>query len=221
MRRTLALLLLPVAGLAQMQSPTESSIARQLEAVQKQREAIRKQAGNPQKGSPTNSFFTAPWTLAMSQSPSLQANCDPMADADIASLIDKAASREGVNPKLVRAVIRQESGFRPCAVSVKGAQGLMQLMPETAEQFRVADPFDPAQNVDGGTKFLKELLAKYSGDLRLTLGAYNAGAGRVSEAGGVPDIQETQDYVTSILNEIGAAGGDRNNAAAALVPGST
>ena len=147
----------------------------------------------------------------------IKADCDPMAAADVDTLIDRAATREGVNAKLVRAVIRQESGFRPCAVSPRGAQGLMQLMPDTAERFHVSDAFDPGQNVDGGTKFLKELLAKYAGDLRLALGAYNAGPERVDASGTVPDIQETQDYVTSILNELGTT----NNDHPAASPGTT
>src|SRR5581483_8762511 len=98
-------------------------------------------------------------------------DCDPMPEPEVAKLIDTAAAAEEVKPELIRAVIRQESAFHACAVSPKGAQGLMQLMPATAERFHVTDPFDPAQNVSAGAKFLKELLAKYSGDLRLTLSA--------------------------------------------------
>lgn len=209
------LMSLPVLTLAQAPDThppkTESSVAKQIESVQKQRDTIRKQVSVPQKPLAADTFFTASWTWAMpSPRPSaIQADCDPMADADVGALIDKAATREGVNAKLVRAVIRQESGFRPCAVSPRGAQGLMQLMPDTAERFHVSDPFDPGQNVDAGTKFLKELLAKYAGDLRLALGAYNAGPERVNEAGALPDIQETQDYVTSILNDLGTTNNDR------------
>jgi soluble lytic murein transglycosylase-like protein len=102
-------------------------------------------------------------------------------------------------------VIKQESGFRPCAVSPVGAQGLMQLMPDTADQLRVADAFDPAQNVNGGAAYLKQLLTKYKGDIKLTLGAYNAGPKRTDDAGGVPNIPETQNYVASILADMGSA----------------
>jgi soluble lytic murein transglycosylase-like protein len=107
-----------------------------------------------------------------------------------------------VKSELIRAVINRESGNRPCAVSVKGAQGLMQLMPATSEQFGVGDPFNAKQNVEGGTKLLKQLLAKYNGNLALTLAAYNAGSGRVDRDGGVPAIPETLRYVTSILAKL-------------------
>jgi soluble lytic murein transglycosylase-like protein len=102
-------------------------------------------------------------------------------------------------------VIKQESAFRPCAISQKGAQGLMQLMPETVDQLGIKDPFDVKQNIDGGAKFLKELLTRYSGDLSLALGAYNAGAGKVDAAGGaIPPIAETEAYVKAILGDMKA-----------------
>jgi soluble lytic murein transglycosylase-like protein len=100
-------------------------------------------------------------------------------------------------------MIGQESAFRPCAVSAKGAEGLMQLMPETAAELGVADPFDPRQNLDGGARFLKQLLDKYKGDLPQALGAYNAGPKTVDESGGVPDLQETREYVDAILAKAG------------------
>jgi soluble lytic murein transglycosylase-like protein len=99
-------------------------------------------------------------------------------------------------------VIRKESAFYPCAVSPKGALGLMQLMPATAEMLGVTDPFDPKQNVDAGAKFLKQLIEKYAGDLPLALSAYNAGPARVDTARGVPDIAETKNYVADILSSI-------------------
>ena len=115
-------------------------------------------------------------------------------------MIDRAAQKEGVDPALVREIARQESAFRPCAVSPKGAEGLMQLMPATQMQFDVTDPFDPGQSLDAGTKLLKQLLDRYHGDLSMALGAYNAGPTRVDKAGGVPEIPETKNYVLSILN---------------------
>jgi|SRR5579862_1937646 len=133
-------------------------------------------------------------------------DCDPLPEAQIAPVFLEAAQREGLEPALLSAVIKQESGFRPCAISQKGAQGLMQLMPETAEQLGIKDPFDVKQNIDGGAKFLKELITRYSGDLSLALGAYNAGAGKVDAAGGaVPPIAETENYVKEILNNMKAA----------------
>jgi soluble lytic murein transglycosylase-like protein len=129
-------------------------------------------------------------------------DCDPLPATDVSALVDTAAKREGVRPELIRAVMEQESAFKPCALSPKGAQGLMQLMPATADEFHLADVFDPAQNVGAGAKLLRMLLDKYSGDTRLALSAYNAGGARVDQSGGVPDIPETQDYVTSILSRL-------------------
>jgi len=100
---------------------------------------------------------------------------------------------------LIYAVIRQESGYDPYAVSHKGAKGLMQLMPATAKRFGVKDVFDPAENVQGGVKYLRQLLDRYDGDRRLALAAYNAGEGAVDRFGGVPPYRETQDYVDRIV----------------------
>jgi soluble lytic murein transglycosylase-like protein len=128
--------------------------------------------------------------------------CDPVSETDLAPIVLDAAQREGLEPRLLTAVIEQESAFRPCAVSQKGAQGLMQLMPATAEQFGVSDPFDIQQNIGGGARFLKELLTRYTGDLALALGAYNAGPTKVDEAGAVPAIPETTNYVREILRKL-------------------
>jgi soluble lytic murein transglycosylase-like protein len=128
--------------------------------------------------------------------------CSAMPAQEIDQLIEQNAKQEGIKAELIRAVIRQESGNKPCAVSSKGAQGLMQLMPETAAQMGVGDPFNPKQNVEAGAKLLKQLLAKYKGDVALTLAAYNAGSGRVDREGGVPQIPETLEYVASILTKL-------------------
>lgn len=114
--------------------------------------------------------------------------------------IDEAAARHDVDPNLVRAVIKVESNFNAHAVSPKGAMGLMQLMPSTARELNVSNPFDPHQNVDAGVRHLKHLLNNYGGDIRLTLAAYNAGQGAVERHGGVPRFRETQDYVKRITN---------------------
>jgi soluble lytic murein transglycosylase-like protein len=99
--------------------------------------------------------------------------------------------------------MRQESGFKPCAVSIKGAQGLMQLMPATAAQFHVTDPFDPEQNVQAGALFLKQLLKKYNGDLRLALVAYNAGSTRADQLDPSQYPAETQGYLANIFADLG------------------
>jgi soluble lytic murein transglycosylase-like protein len=117
---------------------------------------------------------------------------------DIDAAIDQAASRHNVDPNLVRAVIKVESNFNPNAVSRKGAMGLMQLMPQTARQLKVQNPFDPQQNVDAGVRHLKQLMENYGGDVKLTLAAYNAGQGAVARSAGVPHFAETRNYVKRI-----------------------
>jgi soluble lytic murein transglycosylase-like protein len=117
---------------------------------------------------------------------------------EIDQSIVMAAARHNVDPNLVRAVIKVESNFNSNAVSRKGAMGLMQLMPKTARELRVRNPFDPDQNVDAGVRHLKYLLENYNGDVNLTLAAYNAGEGAVRRSAGVPRYAETQDYVRKI-----------------------
>jgi len=111
-----------------------------------------------------------------------------------------AAARHNVDPNLVRAVVKVESNFNSNAVSRKGAMGLMQLMPSTARELKVSNPFDPDQNVDAGVRHLKQLLENYRGDVNLTLAAYNAGSGAVARSAGIPHYAETQNYVRRITN---------------------
>ena len=131
-------------------------------------------------------------------------DCDPLPKESADALINSAAAREGIAVTLVRQVVQRESGLKPCAVSPKGALGLMQLMPATAEEMGVRDPFDPEDNVRGGVKYLKLLLERYAGDVAKTLAAYNAGPGRVDRVDGVPDIPETRRYVVDILTSLGS-----------------
>ena len=119
---------------------------------------------------------------------------------DIDAAIDQAAARHNVDPSLVRSVVKVESNFNPNAVSSKGAMGLMQLMPSTARSLNVANPFDPAQNVDAGVRHLRKLLDSYGGNVPLSLAAYNAGSGAVARSAGVPHFRETQNYVRRITN---------------------
>jgi soluble lytic murein transglycosylase-like protein len=122
------------------------------------------------------------------------------APMDFERMVDAAARRHGLDPALVRAVVAVESGFQPQAVSPKGAQGLMQLMPATARDLGVMDPFDPASNLDGGSRYLSTLVARYDGDLSKALAAYNAGMGAVARHGGVPPYAETRTYVNRVLS---------------------
>jgi soluble lytic murein transglycosylase-like protein len=115
-------------------------------------------------------------------------------------IVNDAAARHQVDPALVKAVINTESGWNPGAVSRKGAMGLMQLIPGTAERFGVGNPYDPAQNIEGGTTYLKTLLDRYNGDLSKSLAAYNAGEGAVDRSGGVPWYPETQRYVQKVTD---------------------
>ena len=180
---------------AEIKSKMAESLAKQRVAAMQQITAVMGKAPTP-----AVSFYTVPWVetpVPFSQPP-----CDPLPSAELDKLVAEGAQQEGVKPELIRGVIAQESGGRPCAVSGKGAQGLMQLMPATSEQFGVKNPFDPRQNVEAGTKLLKQLLTKYKDDISLALAAYNAGEGRVDRDGGVPQIPETQNYVNDIQSKL-------------------
>ena len=194
------------------QPPADSQASRDFEAsvkaamapsIAQQRAAIQKQVStSPLSGAPlrptSSSFFTIPFPPVEAGT----ADCDPLPAEQLDPLIEAAAHKTGVEAQLVRTVIDKESAGRPCALSAQGAQGLMQLMPATAEELDVDDPFDPRQNVEAGAKLLKSLLERYKNDPALALSAYNAGPERVDQAGGIPQIPETMDYVTAILDKL-------------------
>jgi soluble lytic murein transglycosylase-like protein len=168
------------------------ALAKQRAAVEVQREAAHKQA----------ELLRLEPLVRRSAQP-VEFDCEPIADAAVNPFIDDASKANNLETGLVRAVIRQESQFYPCAISDKGAEGLMQLMPSTIEQFGVRDAFDPKQSIEAGAKYLKQLFEKYKGNLELVLGAYNAGPSAVDEAKGIPEIPETRDYVQAILESLG------------------
>lgn len=131
---------------------------------------------------------------------------DPQKKVDLESeqmqsLIDQAASKHGIEPELIRAVIVTESNARPELVSDKGAKGLMQLMDDTAGELGVDDPFQPDQNIEGGSAYLSGLMKRYNNDLTLALAAYNAGPSKVDQYEGIPPYAETRDYVQRVLKE--------------------
>jgi soluble lytic murein transglycosylase-like protein len=117
--------------------------------------------------------------------------------------IRTASERYGLDPELIRAIIKVESSFNPYAVSEKGAMGLMQLMPETAEEMQVGEPFEAKENIMGGSRYLRKLLNMFDGDLRLGLAAYNAGPNKVLKNRSIPKIPETEQYVKKVMREYG------------------
>lgn len=123
----------------------------------------------------------------------------PVPTAQIDALVGQNSTAWQVDPSLVKAIIANESGFDANATSKVGAQGLMQLMPATAQAVGVRDPYDPAQNVAGGTRYLRGLLDRFNGDVRLAVAAYNAGPNAVEKYGDVPPYAETQNYVANVL----------------------
>jgi hypothetical protein len=194
----LVLSALPLAG-TDASDLQRTAAAKMRTAIEKQQASVRRQ----QPGG--DGFFISGWLnsvkLVTPRAP-LAGDCDPLAVEALGEIVNRASAEHGVAAPIVRAVIAQESGGRPCVVSPKGAQGLMQLMPATQADLGVTDPFDPAQNVNAGAAYLRQLLDRYKQNLRLALAAYNAGPGRVDEHRKVPAIAETQDYVDSILSAL-------------------
>jgi soluble lytic murein transglycosylase-like protein len=143
--------------------------------------------------------------------PNPPATSAPTVSGPYAKLIRSAAAKRGVDGALIQRVIAAESNFNPRAVSPKDAFGLMQLLPETAGRYSVVNLFDPAQNIDAGTRYLKTLLDQYNGNVPLALAAYNAGPETVARYGGVPPFPETQNYVRRITSEMAKSNGRGQN----------
>jgi len=130
----------------------------------------------------------------------VEAGNSTLRPSEINHMVEQTASRLQVDPQLVQAIIKVESEYDPKAVSNKGAMGLMQLIPETAQRFGVENPFNPKENIEGGVSYLRHLLDLFGGDLPLSLAAYNAGEGAVQRSGGIPSFAETRDYVRKVTN---------------------
>jgi len=194
----LAIFLVQDAGSQQPQrvrAAMAGSIEKQRASVEQQLKSIKDPLPPAIPASFAVPSFTVPMPVAYA--------CEPVAQPELTKMIDNVAREQSVDASLVREVARQESAFHPCAVSPKGAQGLMQLMPATQAQLEVRDPFNPQESLSAGAKLLKQLLDRYHGDLALALSAYNAGITRVDRTFSVPEIPETRDYVTDILGRMG------------------
>lgn len=161
------------------------SLLQQRASIEKQRAAIQRQRG-----------------VAVVAPPVSKPSCAQIDAPQLGRMIEVAAGMNQVSPDLVREVARQESAFQPCAVSRKGAEGLMQLMPATQASLGVDDPFDPEESLMAGARLLHELLARYDGSVPLVLSAYNAGPRRVDRAHWIPSIPETRNYVAQILSRL-------------------
>jgi soluble lytic murein transglycosylase-like protein len=196
---------------ASVPKPMKDAVARQHQALAAMAESLQAQRRSVQlqlSALPEASFFKLsplPPAPPIPPLPAATPTCPQLPSSELDALIDGAAQRQDLEPDLLRSVIRQESAARPCAVSPKGAMGLMQLMPATAVQLGVVNAFDPKENIDGGARLLKQLLKAYGGDVSLALGAFNAGPGKVDEAGGLPDYPETLDYVQRVMSFLPSA----------------
>jgi soluble lytic murein transglycosylase-like protein len=166
-------------------------------------EAVQTSESNTLKNS-TNSIQNNPGSIYNSVIPSNIKNVDELSTSKktmdkIENSIDEASQKYNIDSDLIRAIIKQESNYNKNALSGAGAQGLMQIMPQTAQYLGIDDPWDISQNIDGGTKYIKEQLNTFNNNLELAVAAYNAGPGNVQKYNGIPPFEETKNYVEKVL----------------------
>ncbi len=186
-------------------SAMSASIERQKASVRRQRAGVLESGTASEDSTELPAFFVTAPLLEPAQN---GGDCDRLPPMQLEPLIARAAKANQVSGDLVRAVMRQESSFRPCAISGKGAMGLMQLMPGTAADLGVDDALDPEQNAFAGAKLLHTLMTRYHGDLNRVLGAYNAGPATVDAADGPPNFPETTGYIEKITEALGIPNAD-------------
>jgi soluble lytic murein transglycosylase-like protein len=198
-----ALATTPVAPVFDPEKAMEEALKKQRASLDKQREAIHRQVLDRAEKVATSVSSLEQFIVPLPMLAAPQPDCPPLNSERVSELISAAAQKQSLDPALLKAVIKQESGFNPCAVSSMGAQGLMQLMPATARELHVTNVFDPVQNVQAGATYLKQMLERYKGDLPLALVGYNAGPARADQGPGATYPLETQNYVASILADLG------------------
>jgi soluble lytic murein transglycosylase-like protein len=179
----------------QAEKATSSFAGQRAESIRLMRESIARQKESIRNQAPREQL-----RLNRDQNPPIagRADCEPISDVDVAPMISEAAAQSNLDPALIRAVISQESAFRPCAVSARGAMGLMQLMPETAASLNLTDPYDPRQNIRCGAQYLRQMFDQFQGNEKRALAAYNAGPARVQDDSFVA-MEDVQQYVERIL----------------------
>ena len=180
--------------------PGSDCSAEQLYVVEGKRGAVTFTTRKPKKGNKYRVFKMQAASFSKSGYSLSKKGKAPLIESDYDDLLKQAAKRYGVDYSLVRAVVHAESAFKPKAISPKGAQGLMQLMPTTAKRFGVKDSFIPAQNIDGGVQYLARLHKDFAGNKKLLIAAYNAGENAVKKYGGIPPFKETVHYVKKVVS---------------------
>lgn len=192
-----------VLGMASLASSAELAVLQNGFSIRHERHEVIGENTRLYTSTSGDSFVDVPTaqiaSFAPDDTPEPVADTPAAAAPDVHKLLLNAGTKHGIDPDFIASVVHAESGFNVHAVSPKGAQGLMQLMPQTAQKLGVKDSFDPEANVDAGTKYLRALLDQYNGNVPKALAAYNAGTNRVAQYNGVPPYRETRAYVRNII----------------------